>query len=353
MIKTDHDPLICRHTPGPWEYQPLNTNIIAGTIPVVPLGYGTSLGGGQLIASVWVERANRRQTPSCLSATDPEIKHGSQSFFHEGDMTTIKRPVLRYHGGKWRLAPWIISHFPSHGLYVEPYGGAASVLLRKHRSRAEVYNDINDTDPVERARRLVVRAFMGFGTGGARSAITGFRDKPWRPNTVLTGVSDWANYPDHLVLFAERLRGVLIENRPALEVISRQDGPDTLFYVDPPYVASTRSSLKNGYSPYSAEMTDPDHRDLAAALNEIEGVAVVSGYPSPYGVFVAASPDQKTKSLAVVRGGGDVTLNDAVRLRAEKRLLEVDNARMRRRIADLEAQLAKERAKPAWLDGGA
>ena len=55
----------------------------------------------------------------------------------------IARPVMRYPGGKFILARHIIRNFPPHQIYIEPYGGAASVLLQKRRVYAEIYNDMN------------------------------------------------------------------------------------------------------------------------------------------------------------------------------------------------------------------
>lgn len=226
---------------------------------------------------------------------------------------TPTRPVLRWHGGKWMLAPWIISHFPPHRVYVEPFGGAASVLLRKTRSYAEVYNDLDGdvvnlfrvlqdgdserallrslrltpfaraefemayeatSDPVECARRLVVRSFMGFGSNGHNQA-TGFRANSNRSGTTPT--HDWMNYPDALSAAVDRLRGVVIENRDAKAVILAHDGPDTLFYVDPPYLPDTRNLGED----YAHEMTPEQHADLLDTLRNVKGTVILSGYPSP------------------------------------------------------------------------
>lgn len=225
---------------------------------------------------------------------------------------TVTRPVLRWHGGKWRLAPWIISHFPAHRVYVEPFGGAASVLLRKPRAYAEVYNDLDDEvvnlfavlrgpkadelvealrltpfaasefraaylpseDPVERARRTVVKAFQGFGSNAVHR-VSGFRSNSNRIGT--TPARDWRNLPDALPAIVDRLRGVTVTCRDACEVMAAHDGPDTLHYVDPPYVFATRT---DDGADYRHEMNDDQHHNLLQFLRGLSGCVVLSGYPS-------------------------------------------------------------------------
>jgi len=226
----------------------------------------------------------------------------------------IRRPALRYHGGKWLLAPWIISHLPPHRVYVEPFGGAASVLLRKPRSYAEVYNDMDNqivsffrvlqdpsqadellrtlrltpfaraefdlsyevTDnPVESARRLLIRSFMGFGSDGCTGPNkTGFRANSNRSGS--TPARDWINLPDSHQHLTARLSGVVVENRPAVDIMAQHDGPETLHYVDPPYVRSTRAMPSRDN--YVFEMDDKEHEDLIDVLASLDGAVVLSGY---------------------------------------------------------------------------
>jgi DNA adenine methylase len=214
------------------------------------------------------------------------------------------------------LAPWIISLMPKHRVYVEPFGGGASVLMRKARSYAEVYNDKWDTvvnvfrvlrdeekalklkslleltpfaraefeaasdkssiEDVELARNTILRSFAGFGSASTNGDFnTGFRANSHRSGT--TPAHDWANYPEHIKRFVDRLRGVCIENKDAFDVISQHDSPETLFFVDPPYVHSTRN-MDRGNGAYACEMTDDDHRELAKILHGIQGMVMLSGY---------------------------------------------------------------------------
>lgn len=182
------------------------------------------------------------------------------------------------------------------------------MLLRKQRSYAEIYNDLDDdvvnlfmvarecgselverlrltpfsrvdfkeayepsSNNVERAAKLVVRSFMGFGSNG-HNRITGFRSNSNRSGT--TPAHDWVNYPQALEIIIERLQGVFIENRDACEVMKAHDSAVTLHYVDPPYVFSTRDSGKD----YVHELDDDQHRSLSECLHSLDGKVVLSGY---------------------------------------------------------------------------
>jgi DNA adenine methylase len=89
-------------------------------------------------------------------------------------------------------------------------------------------------------------------------------------------VSAWWNCVEGLPGVHARLKRVVILNQPALDVIRRQDGERTLFYLDPPYHPDTRASTGN----YRHEMTDQDHRDLLETIKSCQGKVMLSGYPN-------------------------------------------------------------------------
>jgi DNA adenine methylase len=227
-------------------------------------------------------------------------------------VSAVNRPILRWHGGKWLLAPWIILLMPDHAAYVEPFGGGASVLLRKTRSRLEIYNDLDGevvnlfrvlrtqaaalaerialtpfaraefaaayavaTDPVEQAAATLIKSHMGFGSNAVHR-VSGFRAAGLRAGVL--PVHNWSDLPAVIRQVAERFRGVVIENRDALDVMAANDGDAVLHYVDPPYVLGTRS---DGGRDYAHEMTDAQHSDLLVFLRGLKGRVMLSGYPCP------------------------------------------------------------------------
>jgi DNA adenine methylase len=157
----------------------------------------------------------------------------------------LERPPLRYYGGKWRIAPWIVEQMPEHRTYCEVFGGAAGVLLRKPRSTVEIYNDLDSqvfnffrclrdsaqrarlielidltpfsreefdlsyeeaSDPVEAARRFVTRCYFGHGT----CSIDVHDSNGFRSCDIRAGKSyarEWAGVPVAIAAAADRLRG--------------------------------------------------------------------------------------------------------------------------------------------------
>lgn len=214
--------------------------------------------------------------------------------------------ILHYPGSKWSMADWIISHFPEHQTYLEPFFGSGAVLFSKQRSQLETVNDLDgevvnlfrvirerpeelaqaikftphsreeyylsyeeSDNELERARRLIVRLWQG--RGGKTSHRTGWRSMI-EMNGPLPG-KEWLRFPDKIAAVAERLIGVQIENQPAVELIKRYSRQNVLIYADPPYVLSTRTT-----SSYKHEMTEDDHEDLLEVLDAHPGPVILSGY---------------------------------------------------------------------------
>jgi DNA adenine methylase len=234
-------------------------------------------------------------------------------FARAEQVRTTLRPPVKWHGGKFYLSHRIIEHFPSHHTYLEPFGGAASVLLNKRRSPVEIYNDLDHRitrlfrvlrnhgeelhrrlslspysevefresvepadDEIEQARRDFVRWRLSLGGRGESFSFTLHRVRRGMADVVSGYLS---MIDEQLPAIIERLRTVEIVCRPAIDAIRMWDGVETLIYCDPPYVPSTRH--EGSRSVYGHEMTEDDHRRLATVLQSCRSKVVLSGYPSP------------------------------------------------------------------------
>ena len=224
-----------------------------------------------------------------------------------------------WYGGKFSHLDFILPNLPNDAEhFCDVFGGSAAVIINREPAPVETYNDIDseltnffsvlrDSDTsddliraigltpfsreelviactaeqglssLERARRFFVRARQT-RTGLAQTSSEG----RWA-HCVLTSragmagaVSRWLGSVEGLSEIVQRLLRMQIENVPALEAIERYDTPQTLFYLDPPYVHDSRGDS----TAYGTEMTDTDHIELAETLFDIKGRAAISGYRS-------------------------------------------------------------------------
>ena len=239
------------------------------------------------------------------------------------------KPVLRYPGAKWRLAEWVINHFPAHVSYLEPYFGSGAVFFKKPPSKIETINDLSgdvcnlfriirehpeelcrliEATPwaraeyelsytrtgvaLEDARRFLVRCWQAFGvktlhkSGWARDIGTKSRGNRY--------VNIWADLPVRISAIAHRLKNAQIEMRPAVDVIKGFADPNVLIYADPPYIAETRTKMM-----YAHEMTNDDHVELLDALDAHPGFVILSGYSnSLYDERLSHWTTRRARSLA-------------------------------------------------------
>ncbi len=225
----------------------------------------------------------------------------------------VLRPPVKWHGGKYYLAKRIISLFPPHHIYLEPFGGAASVLLNKTPCEVEAYNDLDlritrlfkvlQTQGDEFVQKLQFVPYSQYEFENAEHYPAGATDLEkaicdfirWRQSFGGRGVSwsyttkrarggmagdvnGWWTSISQLPELIDRLRRIQILFQPAEEAICRFDHPDALIYCDPPYLHETRDP--NSRDVYGKEMTSVEHRQLGELLNKCRSKVVLSGYAS-------------------------------------------------------------------------
>jgi DNA adenine methylase len=230
--------------------------------------------------------------------------------------------LLGYYGGKiGPVGAWIAAQLPPHKIYVEAFGGMAGVLMQKRPAPVEVYNDrAQELDnlmrvvreqpkelrlaleltqygrqeykrciatrhepgisEVERARRTYVIVAMG-RDGSLNGKGFSFGGAAYKGSVADT----FKNGQERIPWVSQRLRGVLLECGSWQTVCRQHDGPDTLFYLDPPYVLSTRT----GNYGYVYEMSDTEHEELLDWCLRARGKILLSGYDSAlYAPLLAA-----------------------------------------------------------------
>lgn len=224
--------------------------------------------------------------------------------------------LVKWYGGKTNLLARLLPLIPATRIYVEPFGGAASVMLNRKVSPVEVYNDIDDRlvglmrvlqdpikfrrlrwrlrntpfsraefmlalrsqhsdDPVEAAWAFFVLQNQGFSGAPARCAGNWGRSFLSRRD-MSQDVSVFCGRIKALNRMRARVLGIQVDSRDALDVMRYWDSDETTFYVDPPYVPETRSKRERNI--YRHEMSSAAHDALVDVLLSLRGCVVVSGY---------------------------------------------------------------------------
>ena len=220
---------------------------------------------------------------------------------------SIRRAPFGWPGGKSKSVKNIIPLLPETDRYVEAYGGSGVVMFNRKPSKLEVFNDKHSgitsfyrclSDPdlfnqlierleatvhsreefafckdtwenanshVERAARwyyMVRYSFSQLGRNFGRAT---------NPRCRLAGAIR-SKLPD-FAWYHQRLNKVQIENRDALLLLREYDHPETVFYLDPPYINAYKGT-------YAHELSDADHNRLLETIAGLKGFVALSGFPN-------------------------------------------------------------------------
>ncbi|HFG7030355.1 TPA: DNA adenine methylase [Acinetobacter baumannii] len=205
----------------------------------------------------------------------------------------ISHPLLMNYSNNFRVSDWILSYFPKHKVYVEPFGGAASLLLNKLPSTIEIFNDLNidvfnffnilrdnecsqklaelinltpysrmeykaafkkTDDKIEKARRFLIRSHMTVFSDAL------IQNTSSSPSSL---IESWNDQPKCIQYASQRLKKTIIENMDPFEVIDKYDGNETLFFIDTP-IPKKLNTASNAY--------------LFEKLNNLKGMVIMCGW---------------------------------------------------------------------------
>lgn len=222
---------------------------------------------------------------------------------------------IKYYGGKTYMTDIIKNHFPKqYNVYVQGFGGGASLLFSKNQEKCQIYNDLgqnvyslfktlSDKEMFLQLKQkldltyyssdlrkqfkqklkednlsLLQRAyFFIYVNRSSFNGVGGFSTNLITRRNMSKSVSDYLSMIDYLPQIHNRLSSVIVENRDIFELIPKYDSKETFFYLDPPYVHETRSSTTS----YEQQMTNEQHEQLIDLINNSKGMFLISGYYHP------------------------------------------------------------------------
>ena len=218
------------------------------------------------------------------------------------------KQVLKYPGAKNRMASFIVSNIPNHEVYIEPFFGSGAVFFNKEECPIEIINDIDDdiynyfsvlrnkpnelidllhfttysrkeydeafliddkTTDVEKARKFLVRCFMGFGASNRYK--NGFRTSQQSTSPRVTKI--WNEFPERIKEASFRLKNAQIEHLDYKEILARYNTPDCFFYIDPPYLTNQRKKCI-----YKHEIDTSEHKRMLELIVNHPGRFLISSY---------------------------------------------------------------------------
>ncbi len=231
----------------------------------------------------------------------------------------MNRSLLRYFGGKRMMSSKIINYVPTDIKHFRSVflGGGGLEFKLDPKNKSEIWNDLDgalvnfykvlqnpetfkqftllceltpfseeiftkasfvtdlNTDIFSESILMAYYFFISnrFSRGGDGKSFATSTSRLRRG--MNEQVSAWLGVVEDLPEFHQRIKYVEIRKMDFRDFIKKTDSEDAFFYLDPPYLPSTRTA-----GGYDCDMTESDHEDLISILSSIRGRFLLHGYPS-------------------------------------------------------------------------